>query len=158
MKSLISSYTYWLRIDQDIEKMIKECRGCQLAAKAPPIKTQPWPKTNIPWTHVHIDYAGPLNKYYYLIIIDSFSKRPEIYKFRRSTSMNAIKTLDEIFSRSGVSEILVSDNGTMFTGKEFKDHCSSLASEHITTPVDDLRSNRQAERFIDMFKRTLRKN
>ena len=47
MKSLMRSYTYWPRMDQDIDKMIKECRGCQLAAKAPPIKTQPWPKTDI---------------------------------------------------------------------------------------------------------------
>ena len=59
-------------MDQDIKKRIKESRGCQLAAKAPPIKTQPWPKTDIPWTRVHIDYAGPLNEYYHLIIINSF--------------------------------------------------------------------------------------
>ena len=133
MKSLMRSYTYWPRMDQDIEKMIKECRGCQLAAKAPPIKTQPWPKTDIPWEWVHIDYVGPLKGYYYLIIIDSFSKWPEIYKFRHPTSTNTIKALDEVFSRFGTSRILVSDNVTMFTGKEFKDSCSSLAIEHITT-------------------------
>ena len=39
-------------MDQDTEKMIKECWGCQLAAKASPIKTQPRPETDIPWTHV----------------------------------------------------------------------------------------------------------
>ena len=38
MKSLMRSYTYWPRMDQDIEKMVKEGRGCQLAAKAPPKK------------------------------------------------------------------------------------------------------------------------
>ena len=40
MKSLMSSYTYWSEIDQDIEKkMVKACRGCQLAAKTPAIET-----------------------------------------------------------------------------------------------------------------------
>ena len=107
---------------------------------------------------MHIDYAGPLNGYYYYIIIDSFSKRPEIYKCRCPTSTNTIKALDKIFSRFGVPDILVSNNGTMFMGKEFKDYCSSLAIEHITTPAYNPRSNRQAERLVDMFKRTLRKN
>ena len=44
IKSLMCSYMYWARVDQDIEKMVKEFRGCQLAAKAPPTKIQPWPK------------------------------------------------------------------------------------------------------------------
>ena len=152
MKSLMRSYTYWPRIDQGIEKMDKGCRGCQPAAKAPPIKTQPWPKTDIPWTCVHVDYAGPLNGYYYLIIIDSFAKWQEIYKFRYPTSTNTTKGLDEIFSRFGVPEILVSDNGTMFTGKEFKNYCSLLAIEHITTPAYNPRSNGTAEKFIDKSK------
>ena len=138
--------------------MIKECRGCQLPAEAPPIKTQPWPKTNIPGKCVYIDYAGPLNGYYYFIIINSISKWPEIYKFNHPTSMNTIKALYEIFSYFGVSEILVSNNGTMFMGKEFRDYCSSLAIKHITTPAYNSRSNREAERSVDMSKRTLRKN
>ena len=148
MKSLMRSYTYWPHINQDIEKRIKECRSCQQAAKAPPIKTLHWPKTDIPWTGVHIDYAGPLKGYYYLIIWTRvavsnsivFSKWPEIYKFRHFTSSNTIKAMDEIFSRSGVPDILVSENGTMFMDKEFKDYCSSLATEHITTPAYNLRS------------------
>ena len=41
MKSLMYSYTYWAWMDQDIEKMVKDCRGCQLVAKALPIKNQP---------------------------------------------------------------------------------------------------------------------
>ena len=61
-------------MDRDIEKMIWECKSCQLAAKAPQIKTQPWPKRDIPWTRIHIDYVGPLKGYYYLVMVDSFSK------------------------------------------------------------------------------------
>ena len=94
-------------MDQEIEEMIKECRGCQLAAKAPPIKTQLWPKTQIPWTHMHIDYAEQLKGYHNLIIINSFSKRPEIYKFKYPTSINTIKALDEILSCFRVPEIVV---------------------------------------------------
>ena len=47
MKSLMRSYKYWPSIDQDIEKMVKECRGCQLAAKATPIKILPRPYNKV---------------------------------------------------------------------------------------------------------------
>ena len=63
-----------------------------------------------------------------------------------------MKPLDEIFSCFGVPEILVSNNGTMFMGKEFKDYCSSLAIEHMT-PAYNPRSSRQAERFHDILKK-----
>ena len=50
MKSLMKGYTYWPRIDQDIENLVKQCRGCQLAARDPLVKIQSWPKTDVPWT------------------------------------------------------------------------------------------------------------
>ena len=106
---------------------------------------------------VHIGYAGSMNGYYYSIIIDSFSKGPKIYKFKHPTSRNTIKALGEILSRFGVSEILVSDNGTMFTGNKFKDYSSSLTIEHITTPAYNPWSNGQTEMVFHTFKRTFRK-
>ena len=41
MKSLMRNYTYWPQMDHDIEKVMKTCRGCALAAKSPPVKFQP---------------------------------------------------------------------------------------------------------------------
>ena len=38
MKALMRGYTYWPRMDRDIEKIVRECQGCQLAA--PPVQTQ----------------------------------------------------------------------------------------------------------------------
>ena len=158
MKSLMRCYTYWPQMDKDIENFVKKCRGCQLAAKAPPVMTKPWPETDVPWTRLHIDYAGPIKGFYYLIIVDSFTKWPEIFKFKHPTTKNTISALDEIFSRFGIPKTLVSDNGTMFTAEEFKTYCSSLNIEHITTPVYHPRSNGQVERMVDTFKRSLKKN
>ena len=39
-ESLMRSHTYWSCLEQEIEKRIKECSGCQIAAKAPSINTQ----------------------------------------------------------------------------------------------------------------------
>ena len=49
MKSLMRSYVYWPKMDNDIMDMIEKCKGCALAAKTPPTTFKPWPKTEQPW-------------------------------------------------------------------------------------------------------------
>lgn len=158
MKALMRGYTYWPRMDQDIEKIVRECQGCQLAAKAPPVQIQPWPKTDTPWTWLHIDYAGPLNGHYFLVVVDSFTKWPEVFKCKHLTLTSTIDALRLLFSRFGVPKTIVSDNGTQFTSKEFEEFCKALSIEHLTTAIYHPRSNGLAERFVDTFKRALRKN
>ena len=102
MKSSIHSYTYWPRIDQDIEKMAKECRGCQLAAKAPPIKIQLWPETNVPWTRLHIDNAGPLDGHYYLMWHDvGHSLCGWVWAAKRSGQNRLVERTDQLTEVEG---------------------------------------------------------
>lgn len=44
MKSWMRSYVYWCSMDRDIECLVKSCKSCALAVKAPPIKFNPWPE------------------------------------------------------------------------------------------------------------------
>ena len=74
MKSFMRSYVFWPGMDKDIEKTVKNCRGCTLATKSLPIKSNSWPKANTPRSRLHIDFAGPLNGLHYLVVWDSFSK------------------------------------------------------------------------------------
>ena len=154
MKSLMRSYTYWPKMDQDIEDLVRHCKGCQLPAKSLPVRTQLWLKMDIPWSRICMDHARP---YYYLMIVDSYSKWPEIFKYKHSAATNTIRAPNKVFSRLGVLNTIVSDNGTMFTGSEFKVYCDSLTIEYITTPTYNPRSNGQAERFVDTFKQALKK-
>ena len=77
--------------------------------------------------------------------------KPEI-KCRHSTATNTINTFNEIFSHFEVS-----DNGTQFMGREFKEFCTSLSTDHVTTAVYHPRSNGKAEKFMDTLIRALRK-
>ena len=52
MKSLMQSYTYWPGMDDDIERVVKTCRGGALAANVTPTRYKPWPK----WTFPGLDY------------------------------------------------------------------------------------------------------
>ena len=99
-----------------------------------------------------------MNGNYYLIVVDSFSKLPEIFKCKRPVSTVTKYFLTELFARFGVPEMIVSDNGAQFTGSEFKTFCKTLGIDYITTSLCHPKSNGLAERFIDTFKRALKTN
>ena len=102
MKSLMRSFVYWPSLDQDITNMVKTWKACALAAKAPPITHKPWPKSEQPWSRIHIDYAGPFEDFYYLIVVDSYFEWPEVLICRKSTTATTINFLHELFVRYDV--------------------------------------------------------
>ena len=65
--------------------------------------------------------------------------------------------LQELFARLGWPETIVSDNGTPFTSKEFENFCKLLSINHLKSAPNHLRPNELVERFIDVFKRTIKK-
>lgn len=65
--------------------------------------------------------------------------------------------LSNIFARFGSPEQLVSDNGSNFTSEEFARFCKSNGIEHLRSSPHHPMSNGQAERFVDSFKRSLKK-
>ena len=88
------------------------CKGCTLAAKSPTTTCKPWPKIDHPWERIHADFAGPVDNMYYLIVVDSPSKWPEVLQCKRPTTNCTIKFLHELFARFGVVDCVVTDNGT----------------------------------------------
>lgn len=65
-------------------------QGFILAAKAASVKI-------LPWLRLHIDFTGPLNGEYYLIVVDSHMKFPEAYMCRKSTSNVTMEFVGESF-------------------------------------------------------------
>ena len=100
--------------------MVDACKGRALVAKAPPITYKPWPKTDQPWSRIHVDFAGPMEDVYYLIVVVSYTKWPEVLRCKRPTTGVTITFLHELFSRFSVMDCLVSDNETQFTSSDFK--------------------------------------
>ena len=78
-------------MDKEIKENVKSYKGCTIAAKAQPVKFTPWLKTNRLWLRLHIDFADPMKGQYYLIVVDSFSKWPEVMKCKNSTCSDTIK-------------------------------------------------------------------
>lgn len=159
MKLLARSYVYWIGLDKDINLMVERCNSCQKAAKMP-LRTEltPWPETCKPMERVHCDFAGPVNGRMYLVVVDSYSRWPEILQMAQTTTLATIRRLEEIFARFGFPETLVSDNGSQFTSSEFARFCKQNGISHIRSPPYFPQSNGLAERFVDTFKRGMIKN
>ncbi|MFH4981910.1 hypothetical protein AB6A40_008619 [Gnathostoma spinigerum] len=113
--------------------------------------------TDKPWSRIHIDYAGPFEGHYFLVVVDTHSKWLGIFMTDQSTASTTLKLLRQLFAQFGMPEVIVSDNGTQFTSTQFAYFCKRNGIEHIFSPPYHPQSNGQAERFVDTFKRTMSK-
>lgn len=86
-KSLARSYVWWPGLDRDIENFAKECKFCLEQSPLPTsAKLIPWDPPEYCWSRIHVDFAGPKYGWYYLIIVDAFSKWIEIFHTKSITS------------------------------------------------------------------------
>ena len=106
---------WWPKIDIAIEQLSKSCQACQVTGKLPPkVPPRPWNWPNRPFQRIRLDFAGPFLGHMFLIIVDAQSKWMEVYKMAETTTTKTIDVLRDVFSRFGLPEVLVSDNGPQF--------------------------------------------
>ena len=116
MKSLARLYVWWSDIDKDIVCHTNACAGCAIAAQDPVrVPVHQWELPLCPWQRVHVDYAGPFKGKMWLLLIDVFSKWPEIHEMNSNTAEATISKLKQIFAAQGLPERIISDNGPQFT-------------------------------------------
>lgn len=121
MKNLVRRYCWWKNIDKDIEAITKNCRTCSLFQKYPPAqKGHQWEATTEPFERVHVDFAGPFMGHNFLILVDAFTKWPEVHLMRNITAKETIEKCRNIFVTFGLPHVLVSDNGRTFISSEFQ--------------------------------------
>ncbi|KRX51535.1 Uncharacterized protein T09_14668, partial [Trichinella sp. T9] len=146
-------------MNKDIEMKAQSCEGCATAQKNPAkVAVKPWEVADRPWKRIRVDFAGPVNGKMFLIIVDAHSKWPEVLHMPHITTEQTIESLKTVFARFGFPEVLVSDNGTQFTSTEFTIFCPENGIRHVTSAPYHAQSNGQVERFIDTFKRALKKS
>jgi hypothetical protein len=107
---------------------------------------------------LHVDYAGPVGGQHFLVVVDAYSKWPEIFPVNSPTTATTVLELRRLFSRFGTPETIVSDNGSQFTSSAFAGFCQEYGVTHVRSPPFHPQSNGQAERFVDTLKRALQKS
>ena len=149
------SSVWWPGISHEINNLVKQCIVCAKEItphKEPLIPTQ---LPNRPWQRVGSDLFT-LGRDNYLLVIDYFSRYPEVIKLTSTTSSNIISALKSIFSRHGIPETLVSDNGPQYSSREFTAFAKSYDFCHITSSPYFAQSNGQAERTVKTMKKLLK--
>ena len=77
------------------------------------------------------------------------------------TSTTAVKTVDilrSVFSRYGIPDQIVTDNGPQFTAEEFKQFCIGNGINHTLTAPYHPSTNGEVERFVQTFKTSMQKH
>ena len=110
-------------IDKLTENKVKNCLSCQAAtAKSPP--PEPLRMTTLPsapWKEVAVDFARPFpSGDYIMVVVDEFSRFPEVELLTSTSAKAVVPKLDAIFSRNGIPDILQSDNGPPSMGMSSK--------------------------------------
>lgn len=153
-KSFARSYFWWPKLDSDIERLCKSCKICTTILFNPNKETlHPWPYENTPWSRIHLDFFGHIYGYKYLIVIDSFSKWPEVTKINNNCDEKTVtKILQSLFTRFGIPTKIVSVNGPPFALKEFCNFLKAYGIRQLLTPPYHPVSNGQAENAVKIFK------
>jgi len=157
MKYLARSFVWWPGIDQDVEQKVKSCLACQVSLPATPkVPLQTWPYASRCWERVHVDFAEK-DSALLLLVIDSYSKWPEVVQIKSTSAYNTIEKLRTIFAAHGLPETVVSDNGPPFNGEEIKSFFRRNGIRFVQTPPYHPASAGQVERGVRSLKNNLLK-
>ena len=84
-----------------------------------------------PWFRVHMDYAGPIQGKWILVIVDAHSKYKDAHVVSSPSSAVTERMLRRTFATHGSPRVIVSDNASSFTSKEFFRFCTLNGIKHV---------------------------
>jgi transposase InsO family protein len=157
-KALSRVLFWWPGVSADIEKMVATCPACQATrARSPRLPTTPWPSPGAPWSRLHIDFAGPFMGKHFLVVVDAHSGWADAYEVRGPTTEETMRCLNVCFRFNGLPYSLVSDNGSAFIARKFRDFCAQRGIKQLFTAPRHPSSNGRAERYVRTLKEILRR-
>lgn len=146
---------WWPGISHDVEKYVRQCPQCSKSLIPAREPMMPSPLPSHPWEKVGADLFE-LQGHNYLVVVDYFSRYPEVQKLTSTTSKGIIIVLKSIFSRHGIPSVFMSDNGPQFVSKEMQEFAATYSFQQVTSSPRYPQSNGLAERTVKTLKDLLR--
>ena len=148
---------WWPGINVDIEEYIKKCRVCCQFQRPQFEPLCPSELPDTPWQKVGTDLFE-WKQVSYLFVVDYYSRFIEIAKLSSTTSRGVINHLKSIFTRHGIPQIVVSDNGPQYLSSEFSQFARDNKYNHITSSPHFPQANRESERAVQTLKGLLKQS
>lgn len=97
-----------------------------------------------------------LSQYYALVCVDAYSRYPDVCFTKDTTASFLIRYLRKFFSREGIPQVVVTDNGPQFSSESFNQWLASIGSHHVFSPPRHPQSNGLAENFVKTLKTAIK--
>ena len=146
---------YWPGMYNEIRNVVGNCGACKefenAQTKCPMIITEIPPQ---PWYTVGADLFQFKGRWH-LLVTDIYSKAPFVRPLPNSGSYATIRAMKSIFTENGIPLKVVSDNGTHFTGGEYKRFASKWGFEMVLSSPEYPQGHALIERHIQTVKKCM---
>ena len=157
-KQLILEKIWFPKIDHEVECLLSSCLACQ--SNGPNTKPDPLAMSVLPpepWHTEHIDFSGPFPfGEYLLVVIDAYSRFPEVDIVHSTKATSTISKLECIFATHGIPTIIKRDNGLPFTSQEFQSYMTEIDVKHQKITPHWPQANSAAENFMKPLTKAVR--
>ena len=156
-RALARDSVWWPGLSTQIKTLVEDCPSCLKERNPAPEPLKPTPVQDRPWQKLGTDLMDWKGESY-LLVVDYFSKFIELALLKNTTSETVVSHLKSIFSRHGIPEVLVSDNGPQYSSTHFAKFADKYAFTHDTSDPLYPQSNGEAERAVRTIKQLLSKS
>jgi transposase InsO family protein len=143
---------YWPTAVADASEIVRTCEGCQFYARKSNLPAHILQTIPVTWPFAvwGLDIVGPLRKapggYTHLLVaIDKFSKWVEVCPISNLRAEQAVTFFTDVVYRFGVSNSIITDNGSQFTGNKFLEFCDKFHIRVDWAAVAHPQTNGQVE-------------
>lgn len=157
-KQLLREKIWFPGIDGLTKQLLDNCLACQATVaqqSLEPLRMTELP--HAPWQYLSTDFCGPLpSGDMLLVVIDEYSRYPEVEIIRSTSANTVIPKLDRILSTHGIPTEIKSDNGPPFQSHSFAQFAQYMGFRHRKITPEWPRANSESERFMRTIQKTLR--
>ncbi len=151
------SAVYWPGMYKEVQSIVGNCGACKefenAQTKCPMVATEIPPQ---PWHTVGADLFQFKGRWF-LLVTDVYSKAPFVRPLANTGSYATVKAMKGIFSENGIPLKVISDNGTHFTGGDYKRFAARWGFEMVLSSPEYPQGHALIERHIQTVKRCMQK-
>ena len=157
---------FWPGLRQDVIRFCRSCDVCQRTIKRGSVKKVPlgsMPLIDTPFKRVAVDIVGPIappseaGHWYILTLVDYATRYPEAVPLKKLTTEAVAEALLDIYSRVGIPEEVLTDQGTQFMSECMQEVSRLLSIKGLTsTPYHPI-CNGLVERWSGTLKSMLKR-